>query len=275
MSESSCAAADPPRDPPPPTTSWAPLPGIARAETSSHPLILGASPGTTGTMSLYYALMALGVSAVHYSRQFNATAGSEVTSYADGGGPVPLLRPIFSYGQWEPGKAPPPVDLGALRSLDLRFLSATDALLDTPAMEVFFDALATFPEARVVITAREPRVWAESRRVRHPTDRAPLFPLLGFDVPMGALSADQSAMSLALWHRAVAASVPPERLLVLDVFSMDDDELWRKLSAFVGRSLPPRDPATGLLPKFPHMRYGEDVPTVGTRAPSEASDGFQ
>ena len=204
-------------------------------------------------MSLYYALVALGISSVHYTRQFNATDGTERTTYAEGGGPVPLLRPLFA----DSGQ-PPPVNLGGLSSVDLRFLSATDALLDTPAMEVFFHALATFPNARVVITSRDPRTWAASRRTRHPTDRAPLFHLLGYDAPMAALPAEQAAMAFALWHRTVAASVPAERLLMLDVFSMSDDELWRKLCAFVGRPLPSVD-GTGRLPPFPHMRYGEDL----------------
>ena len=55
----------------------------APAGTSVHPLLIGASPGTTGSMSLYYALVALGVSAVHYTRQFNATSGHEWTSMID------------------------------------------------------------------------------------------------------------------------------------------------------------------------------------------------
>lgn len=70
---------------------------------------------------------------------------------------------------------------------------------------------------------------------------------------MAALSVEQSAAAFALWHRAVAASLPPERLLVLDVFRMSDDELWRRLSEFVGRSTPARGTA------FPHQEYGADV----------------
>ena len=66
-------------------------------------------------MSLYYALKALDVSAVHYSRHFNATTGREITSYAQGGGPVPLLKPLFQDSQ-----PAPPVDLAAVRKLDLR-----------------------------------------------------------------------------------------------------------------------------------------------------------
>jgi hypothetical protein len=226
------------------------LPGIAPpAGTSAHPLLLGASPGTTGTMSVYYALVMLGVSAVHYSRQYNATDATEANSYAVGGGPMPLLRPLFAATG-----APPPVDLAAVRRADLRFLEATDALLDTPSMDMFFEALATFPNARVLLTAREPRQWAASRRARHPTDRAPLFSLLGFDAPMHALSEEQAAMALALWHRAVVASVPAERLLVLDLFAMSDEQLWTQLCAFVDRPLPRRD-ASGQLPSFPHQRY--------------------
>ena len=141
--------------------------------------------------------------------------------------------------------------------MDLRFLTATDALIDTPAMEIFYRALATFPHARVIITAREPRTWATSRRERHPTDRVPLFHLLGFDAPMHALDVEQSAMAFALWHRAVAASIPQSRLLVLDIAAMDDNELWSRLCKFVNRPRPV-DTEGRLIP-FPHERYGDDV----------------
>lgn len=207
-------------------------------------------------MSLYNALVMLGVSSVHYTRAYNASSGVEHTSYAYGGGPVPLLRPFFAASG-----NPPPVDLASLHSLDMRFLEATDALLDTPAMEAFFEVLATFPNARVVLTVRDPREWAASRRARHPGDRTPLFSLLGFDAPMASLSVEQSAMAFALWQRVVAGSVPAERLLVLDIFNMSDDELWGRLCAFVDRPLPVRDEA-GRLPRFPHMAYGQDMSTL-------------
>ena len=125
------------------------------------------------------------------------------------------------------------------------------------SQEIFFDLLATFPRARVVLTLRDPLAWAESRRRRHPTDRAPVLPLFGVEAPMGALSAEQAATALALWHKVVAASVPPERLLVLDVFSTPSAELWRRLCAFVQKPLP-RDEA-GELPPFPNLGYGDDM----------------
>ena len=76
-----------------------------------------------------------------------------------------------------------------------------------------------------MLTLRDPAGWAASRRRRHPTDRAPLLPLFGIDAPMGALSAAQGATALALWHKVVAASVPPDRLLVLDVWP-DTEPCW-------------------------------------------------
>ena len=48
-------------------------------------------------------------------------------------------------------------------------------------------------------------------------------------------------------------SVAPERLLVLDVFSMDDHQLWTRLCTFLGRPCPP------VGTPFPHQRYGDDV----------------
>ena len=228
------------------------IPVAAAPKISSHPLLIGASPGTTGTMSLYYALKQLGLSVVHYSRQYNASTGLEATSYSEGGGPVPLLRPLFHDTQ-----PAPPVNLQFANTADLTFLEATDALIDTPSMELFFSLLAAFPQARVVITAREPLAWAASRSARHPSDRAPLFHLLGLHAPMSALTIDQAAMSLALWQRVVAGSIAAERLLVLDVFHMSSDELWRRLSDFLQRPLPLS--SEGKLPPFPKMGYGEDV----------------
>ena len=235
------------------------LPGYAQAATSQQPLLIGASPGTTGTMSLYYALKLLNISVVHYTRQFNASTGRESTSYALGGGPVPLLKPLFRDSQ-----PAPPVDLAAVRALDLRFLGCTDALLDTPTQEIFFHLLATFPNARVVLTLRDPVAWAKSRRRRHPTDRAPVLPLFGVEVPMGALSAEQAATALAMWHKIVAASVAPERLLVLDILGTPSDVLWRRLCAFLGRPLP-RD-VDGSLPPFPNLGYGDDMQLDSSRA---------
>ena len=229
------------------------LPGIVPAvKISGHPLILGASPGTTGTMSLYYALVMLNVSSVHYSRQYHAPNGTEWTSYEEGGGPVPLLKPLFAASG-----TPPPVDLAAIKTTDMRFLEGTEALLDTPAMEVFFEALVTFPSAKIILTSREPRQWAVTRRARHPTDRAPLFHNLGIDAPVGALSEDQAAMAFALWQRTVIGSVPAERLLVLDLFSMADEVLWKRLCTFIGKPLPVDE--KGKLPPFPHQHYAEDV----------------
>ena len=222
--------------------------------TSPHPLLIGASPGTTGSMSLYAALMTLGVSTVHYTRLFNATTGTELTSYDQSprGGPVQFIRPLFH--ETHPA---PPVDLPGARKIDLRFLAATDALLDTPSTELFFDLLATFPHARVVLTVRDPLSWARSRRARHPTDRVPVFELLGFDVAMAQLSEEQAATAFALWLRVVAASVPADRLLILNLFQMEAEELWHQLATFLGRPVP-RSPEGILLP-FPHFQYGEDV----------------
>lgn len=147
-----------------------------------------------------------------------------------------------------------------LPQLRSRSRQATEALIDTPSMELFFELLAAFPSARVILTAREPQRWAESRRARHPSDRPPILHMLGApfeQIAVGALSAQQGATLLALWQRLVLGSVPPERLLVLDVFTMASDELWRRLCVFLRRPLPLRE--DGTLPPFPHLSYGEDM----------------
>ena len=89
-------------------------------------------------------------------------------------------------------------------------------------------------------------------------DQAPLFPLLGFDAPVGALTEEQAAAAFALWHRVVLGSLPRERVLLLDLFGESSEQLWRRLSAFVGRPLPAAG-EDGALPPFPHMQYGDDA----------------
>lgn len=70
-------------------------------------------------------------------------------------------------------------------------------------------------------------------------------------------------MAFALWLRVVTASVPPERLLLLDLFTTPSEELWRQLCAFLGRPLPSAGPGEqspdGVLPLFPHLHYGDDM----------------
>lgn len=89
--------------------------------TSAHPIVLGASPGTTGTMSLFYALKRLNVTTVHYTRLYNASDGSDETTYGapSSGAPLPLLAPLFA----AEGR-PPPVKFGINleQSIDLTFL---------------------------------------------------------------------------------------------------------------------------------------------------------
>ena len=69
----------------------------------------------------------------------------------------------------------------------------------------------------------------------------------------------QAAAAFTLWQRVVGGSVPPDRLLILDLFAARDDdaELWRALCDFLRAPLPKA--ADGSLPPFPHMRYGEDM----------------
>jgi len=75
---------------------------------------------------------------------------------------------------------------------------------------------------------------------------------------MAALTETQAATAFALWHRVVLGSIPKERLLLLDLFSMSSDELWARLCDFVDKPLPPLGP-DGKPPPFPHLQYGKDI----------------
>ncbi|MEU6720301.1 sulfotransferase family protein [Nonomuraea sp. NPDC046802] len=145
--------------------------------------------------------------------------------------------------------------------------------VDWPASFFWRELAARYPEAKVVLTVRDPNAWFASMRTlitNGPTrlkaenvvpEAAGLMesmkttrPLLdrmireglGSDRPFGEVPDEQETIVVFEQHTAmVKKSLPPERLLMFDV-----REGWEPLCRFLGVDIPAGEP-------FPHLNDSE------------------
>ncbi|MCL4860757.1 MAG: hypothetical protein KJZ93_15180 [Caldilineaceae bacterium] len=192
--------------------------------------LIGAGFGRTGTTSIKAALEELGFGPCYHM--------IEVLTH-------PAHVPVWS---------------GALggRTVDWRtFLAHYGAIVDWPGCTFYQELMAVYPEAKVLLTVREPEVWYEStRNTIYRLPRSPVMRTLRFFVPhlrhffrmndqfiwQGAFSGNfedrQQAIATFQAHiEAVKQAVPAERLLVYDV-----RDGWEPLCAFLNVPAPQGKP---------------------------------
>lgn len=194
--------------------------------------ILGAGFGRTGTMSLQAALNELGFGPAYHFLDV-------------------ILHPSH-IATWQAAAEGRPVDWAG------SFLKDYRAALDYPAVSFFDDLRRAFPDAKVILTDRDPDRWFESTvetiyqgaaiprwlTVLLPPWRG-LYPLLQsaiwgrlFD---GRFEDRAHAIEIYKQHRAhVIASVPAGQLLVFEV-----RQGWEPLCAFLSVPVPDKP--------FPHI----------------------
>lgn len=203
--------------------------------------IIGAGFGRTGTTSLKAALETLGFGSAYHM--------TEVFTHPE------------HVGFWEAARRGERVDWEG-------FFAGYGVAVDWPACAFYAELMEAFPEAVVVLTARDPERWYESTRNtiygmhRISSGRTPFrpaFALAGLFAPgvTGiARLADEivwkdtfdgqfedRSHAIETFHRhneEVRRHVPPERLLVYDV-----KEGWAPLCDFLGVEAPDRP--------FPHL----------------------
>lgn len=179
--------------------------------------VIGAGYGRTGTLSLKAALETLGYVKCHHMIEVINTPGAAERWLAAIGAPV--------------------VDWDAL-------FEGFTACVDWPACH-FYQSLADYyPDAKVVLTVRDPLQWYESMsattlnvirpRLADPHNRnlgTELVVKAAFD---GRIDDAEHAVEIFNRHtREVIASIDPERLLVYDV-----REGWAPLCAFLQQPIP-------------------------------------
>ena len=188
--------------------------------------VIGAGFGRTGTMSLKVALEQLGFSPCYHMVEVFAHPEHIALWQAIGDGAPADWEAVF----------------GGYR-----------AAVDAPTCEYYEPLMQAYPQAKVVLTVRDPEQWYESAsstifRARQDDGGLELPP--GFGQMVGALlrrfcpqGVDDRAAAIAAFerhNRHVQQRVPPHRLLVCEV-----REGWEPLCHFLGVAVP-------AIP-FPHL----------------------
>ena len=226
-------------------------PGVPVGIPSSTLQVIGAGLGRTGTLSLHAALERLGFAPCEHMTNCFAhperfALWLEAARRKRAGEPIDW-RPLFA---------------------------GYRATVDWPAVYFWREMVAAHPEAKVILTVRDPDRWYDSARdtiyaatrARNATFAARLLYGLvawadpgagrGFrtvketvwDGTLGGQFEDRAeAIRIFAEHnREVAATIPPERLLVFDV-----KQGWAPLCAFLGAPVPEGEP-------FPHVNDASD-----------------
>ena len=202
--------------------------------------VIGAGLGRIGTTSLKAALERLGFGpCYHMTELFQHPEHLEAWRAAARGEPVDWEEPLANYR----------------------------STLDWPGAPFYGDMMRAYPEAKVILTLRDPGRWYESTLntiyQMKATASSPLFTLASWFVPpmknvkqAGDIVSDLAWRDLfggrfedrdhAIsvfdeWNESVKRRVPPEKLLVYDV-----KEGWGPLCAFLGVEIPHNEP-------FPHL----------------------
>jgi hypothetical protein len=184
--------------------------------------VIGAGFGRTGTLSLKLALEQLG-----YHKCYHMM---EIFGHPD------------HVAVWQAAVRGEPVDWDAL-------YHGYQATVDWPACSFWAEQLAHYPEAKVVLTERDPQRWYDSvMNTIYPASLAQrasddpgvhawadmVFALIWDGTFGGRIDDRDHAIAVYLAHNErVRREVPAERLLVFDVASG-----WAPLCEFLGRPTP-------------------------------------
>ena len=194
--------------------------------------IIGAGFGRTGTSSIKKALEDLGFGPCYHMQE--------------------VIRHPSHVAFWRSASAQDPAAW-------LRLFRPYRASIDYPACIVYRELMALYPDAKVLLTIRDPQTWYESTletiyRVSNlipAWQRGLLWPVARFYAMANAVIWDglfegrfeerEFAIGKYLAHiEAVKAAVPPEKLLVFDV-----RQGWGPLCEFLGVPEPAHP--------FPHL----------------------
>jgi hypothetical protein len=179
--------------------------------------VIGAGLGRTGTMSLKFALEHIGFGPCYHMIEFMAHIPRDLPKWLDVVDGKPDWDSVFD------GYA---------------------ATVDYPGCTYWRELLARWPEAKVILTTRNPESWFESANetVLSPRMRAMLgqSPIRRFmeatvNTNFGDRIEDRAFMidHFRRWNDDVIASVPADKLLV---FQAADG--WRPLCEFLGAPVP-------------------------------------
>lgn len=195
--------------------------------------VIGAGYGRTGTVSLQAALVKLGFDPCHHMSE--------------------MIMNIDQIPRWREALATDPVDVG-------RVYEGYRATVDWPGCFYWRELLEAWPDAKVILTTRDPHRWYESARdtifafQQRPlspevTDRDIRFLIeeliprvmdIGGGRRLDQVGEDEAIEAFKKHFAEVRSSVPADQLLVYQV-----SEGWGPLCDFLGVPVPDEE--------FPHL----------------------
>jgi hypothetical protein len=199
---------------------------MANLENNPGLRVIGAGMGRTGTSSLKRALEQLGFGPCHHMEE--------------------VIKHPAEVSTWEAAARGETIDWP-------RFLANWGAAVDFPAALYYRELMAAFPEAKVILTLRDPGSWYESmRQTIHPAMTrfpnrvvAPRLPFMG--APARVIRGTSLKRELLdrfadrehvidmfnQWNEEVKRVVPADRLLVFEV-----KDGWEPLCEFLRVPVP-------------------------------------
>jgi hypothetical protein len=195
-------------------------PSVHADSTAPTLRVIGAGFGRTGTLSLRDALVRLGCGPCDHMRENfdhpeRFTLWDEVLRRKNAGEPI----------DWRP------------------LLSGFQAIVDWPGAYFWRELTAAHPDAKVILTARDPDRWYDSIQATIFSlrdDQLPEGPRdISFNRTFSGRLTDRAHCQavFARHNQAVQEAISPDRLLVFDV-----KEGWEPLCAFLGVSVPGDEP---------------------------------
>jgi hypothetical protein len=195
--------------------------------------VIGAGLGRTGTLSLKAALEALGFAKCYH--------------------PLAVFASLDQSQTWDAAARGEPVDWD-------RIFAGYRATVDFPGCVFYRELLAKYPEAKVILTVRDPERWYDStRQTIHFADKTiPKWTILllsrrkrvfqrmldGLRDKLFQSRFEDRAFAIEVFNRhneQVRRDVPADRLLVCEV-----SQGWGPLCTFLGMPVPEGKP-------FPHL----------------------
>jgi len=180
--------------------------------------VIGAGLGRTGTMSLKFALERLGFGPCYHMIEFMAHVPTHLP---------PWLGAIEGHADWE------------------AVFDGYVSTVDYPGCTYWRELVAKWPEAKVILTLRDPDAWFESAhetvlsaRMRTMLAQSPIRKFMEATVSedFGDRIDDRAFMTdyFRRWNEAVIAEVPADKLLVFEA-----KDGWEPLCQFLGVPVPP------------------------------------
>jgi hypothetical protein len=210
--------------------------------------VIGAGLGRTGTMSLKFALEHVGFGPCYHMIEFMAHVPEQLPKW---------LEVIDGRPDWD------------------AVFDGYASTVDYPGCTYWRELVAKWPDAKVILTTRDPDVWFESAnetvlsaRMRDMLDQSPIKRFMDATVNAGFGDHidDRAFMTdyFRRWNEQVIANVPAEKLLV---FQAKDG--WEPLCRFLGVPVPPEPYPRVNSREDMHRRVAEGLQQLDSGPPSE------